>query len=158
MNPAWDTCCEPPLERIWFERKQKHHPETCWSVTRGSGNSLNPFPCRRGPTGPIQSLPWLFPPRGSVSSDPSEMAPLHLSEQRGMAWRGKCHPMGAEMPVGHAFACQAAIPRILPVWGPTQLRSVPDLSLGTPRRAFLVSSPRMEADLTSVVLSQASPP
>lgn len=66
---------------------------------------------------------------------------------------GQMSPCGCRVPVGRAFACQAAIPRI-----PIQLCSAPDLSLGTPRRAFLASNPRMEADLTSVVLSQASPP
>lgn len=89
---------------------------------------------------------------------PSEMTPLHVPKQEGMAWRGKCHPEGAGMPVGHVFACQAAMPGIPTVWGLTQLCSAPELSLGTPRRALLMSSLRMEADLTSVVLSQESPP
>lgn len=161
-------CFEPCVGHLLWAPTREH---MVWEETETPSRNVlvsnqrickesKPTPLQEGTHGPHPVFAMALPPSGK-----SAWAPAPLRWLLCTSWSRRARLGGANVPLRVqrsmlAMSSHARLPCLgFPQCGhPPLLPSAPDLSLGTPRKPFPVSNPRMDADLKSVVMSQAPPP
>lgn len=160
-------CFEPCMGHLLWAPTREH---MVWEETETPSRNVlvsnqrickesKPTPLQEGTHGPHPVFAMALHPSGKSAWALNPLRWLFCTSQSRRAWPGGANVTLRVQRCLLAMPSHARLPCLgFPQCGDPQLRSAPDLYLGTPGRAFLVSSPRMEADLTSVVMSQVHPP